>query len=85
VPPVIVGARDLLISAASLLPAEPWDNSVWTSWISALERATGQAGEVLLVPLRLALTGEDTGPDLADLLPLIGRPRAVSRLAIAAV
>jgi glutamyl-tRNA synthetase len=85
VPPVIVGARDLLISAGSLLPAEPWDNSVWTSWISALERATGQAGEALLVPLRLALTGEDTGPDLADLLPLIGRPRAVSRLAIAAV
>jgi glutamyl-tRNA synthetase len=34
--------------------------------------------------LRLALTGEDTGPDLADLLPLIGRPRAASRLQVAA-
>jgi hypothetical protein len=30
------------------------------------------------------LTGEDSGPDLADLLPLIGRPRAASRLVIAA-
>jgi glutamyl-tRNA synthetase len=84
VPPVVDGARDLLNSAGSLLPHEPWDNSVWTTWISALEDATGLAGEALLMPLRLALTGEDSGPDLADLLPLIGRARATSRLAIAA-
>jgi glutamyl-tRNA synthetase len=84
VPPVINGARDLLLAAVSLLPPEPWDNAVWTTWIDALERATGCSGETLLTPLRLALTGEDSGPDLADLLPLIGRPRAASRLVIAA-
>ncbi|MDB5401735.1 MAG: Glutamyl-tRNA synthetase [Rhodopila sp.] len=84
VPPVIEGARDLLLTAGSLLPPEPWDNAVWTKWIAALERATERTGEALLAPLRLALTGEDNGPDLADLLPLIGRPRAASRLAIAA-
>ena len=84
VPPVIDGARDLLLTACSLLPAEPWDNAVWTHWLGALERATERTGEALLSPLRLALTGEDTGPNLADLLPLIGRPRAASRLAIAA-
>ena len=85
VPPVIDDGRDLLLTAGGLLPAEPWDNTVWTTWINALERATGRSGEALLTPLRLALTGEDSGPDLADLLPLIGRPRAASRLAIAAV
>jgi glutamyl-tRNA synthetase len=84
VPPMIDGARDLLLTAGSLLPPEPWDNTVWTRWIAALERATERTGEALLVPLRLALTGEDSGPNLADLLPLIGRPRAASRLAIAA-
>jgi glutamyl-tRNA synthetase len=84
VPPVINGARDLLLAASNLLPPEPWDNAVWTTWIGALERATGCSGEALLTPLRLALTGEDGGPDLADLLPLIGRPRAASRLMIAA-
>jgi glutamyl-tRNA synthetase len=84
VPPVIDGARDLLLTAGTLLPPEPWDNAVWANWIAALERATHRTGEALLAPLRLALTGEDTGPDLADLLPLIGRPRAASRLAIAA-
>jgi glutamyl-tRNA synthetase len=84
VPPVIEGARDLLLTARSLLPPEPWDNAVWANWIAALERATERTGEALLTPLRLALTGEDSGPDLAGLLPLIGRPRAASRLAIAA-
>jgi glutamyl-tRNA synthetase len=84
VPPVIDGARELLLTARSLLPPEPWDNAVWAKWITALERATERNGEALLMPLRLALTGEDSGPALADLLPLIGRPRAASRLAIAA-
>lgn len=84
VPPVIEGARDLLLTACSLLPPEPWDNAVWSKWIAALERATERTGDALLTPLRLALTGEDSGPDLANLLPLIGRPRAASRLAIAA-
>jgi glutamyl-tRNA synthetase len=84
VPPVIEGARDLLLTARRLLPPEPWDNAVWTTWIAALERATERTGEALLTPLRLALTGEDSGPDLADLLPLIGRSRAASRLAVAA-
>jgi glutamyl-tRNA synthetase len=84
VPPVVEGERDLLLPAAALLPPEPWDNAVWTTWIEALERATERCGEALLAPLRLALTGEDSGPDLADLLPLIGRPRAASRLSIAA-
>jgi glutamyl-tRNA synthetase len=84
VPPVIEGGRELLLTARRLLPPEPWDNAVWTTWIAALERATERTGEALLTPLRLALTGEDSGPDLADLLPLIGRPRTASRLAIAA-
>lgn len=84
VPPVLEGARDLLLIAAHLLPPEPWDDAVWDNWIAALERTTQHTGDALFAPLRLALTGEDSGPDLADLLPLIGRPRAASRLAIAA-
>lgn len=84
VPPVVEGAHDILLTACSLLPPEPWDHAVWTQWITALEHATGRCGEALLTPLRLALTGEDSGPDLANLLPLIGRSRATSRLSIAA-
>jgi glutamyl-tRNA synthetase len=84
VPPIMDGERDVLIAACATLPPEPWDGTVWSSWISALEQATGLSGEALLTPLRLALTGEDTGPDLANLLPLIGQARAASRLGCAA-
>ena len=83
VPPVIEGGRNLLRTATALLPNEPWDDTVWATWIDAIGHATGRTGEPLVAPLRLALTGEDSGPDLARLLPLIGRSRAVSRLTIA--
>jgi glutamyl-tRNA synthetase len=33
------------------------------------------------MPLRLALTGREHGPELAPLLPLIGRARLAARLA----
>ena len=83
VPPVIEGERDLLLTAAALLPAEPWDAGVWARWMAALERETGRGAAALTETLRLALTGEDSGPSLEDLLPLIGRARAVARLAVA--
>jgi len=84
VPPVIDGEREFLTVAQDLLPAEPWDVSVWTTWTEALARTTGRVGEALLLPLRLALTGEEQGPELAHLLPLMGRTRAANRLQLAA-
>ena len=84
VPPVIEGESAFLTSAEALLPPEPWDDSVWRSWTEALAQATGRMGEALLLPLRLALTGEEQGPALENLLPLIGRARAANRLRIAA-
>ncbi len=68
----------------TLLPPEPWDDTVWQRWTAALKAATGRKGKSLFLPLRLALTGEDHGPELQALLPLIGRDRAVSRLQVAA-
>jgi len=84
VPPVIEGEADFLHTARDLLPQEPWDSDVWTTWTRALKEATGRSGKKLFMPLRLALTGEDHGPELKALLPLIGRARAASRLAVAA-
>jgi glutamyl-tRNA synthetase len=84
VPPVMDGEHAFLATAQDLLPAEPWDSSVWTTWTEALGRTTGRMGDALLMPLRLALTGEEQGPDLAHLLPLMGRTRAATRLQLAA-
>lgn len=67
--------------AAALLPPEPWDPATWGSWIDAVKEATGRKGKALFMPLRRALTGRDHGPELKNLLPLIGRNRALARLA----
>jgi glutamyl-tRNA synthetase len=83
VPPVIEGARELLRTALDLLPPEPWDERVWAAWTNELQRTTGHRGRALTLPLRLALTGEEHGPELRDLLPLMGRTRAANRLHIA--
>jgi glutamyl-tRNA synthetase len=69
-----------LEEAARLLPAEPWDEATWSAWTGAVKAATGRKGKALFHPLRLALTGEESGPELAALLPLIGRAKALARL-----
>jgi glutamyl-tRNA synthetase len=67
--------------AAKSLPSEPWDSSTWKTWTDALKLVSGRKGKQLFMPLRLALTGLDHGPELATLLPLIGRQKAMDRLA----
>ena len=78
--PVIADAG-FAASATALLPAEPFDATTWKSWTQAVGAATGAKGKALFMPLRQALTGLDHGPELAALLPLIGRDKALKRLA----
>jgi glutamyl-tRNA synthetase len=77
--PVIEDA-DFLAKATGMMPPEPWDGTTWKTWTDALKMETGRKGRALFHPLRLALTGLDHGPDLKDLLPLIGRQETLRRL-----
>ena len=72
--------RELTDKAAALLPAEPWDDTTWDTWVAALKTASGRKGRALFHPLRLALTGREDGPELKQLLPLIGRAKTEARL-----
>ncbi len=63
-----------------LLPSEPWDGTTWKQWTDAAKAKTDRKGKSLFMPLRQALTGLDHGPELATLLPLIGRQRALDRM-----
>jgi glutamyl-tRNA synthetase len=66
-------------AALGLLP-ETIDEAAWSAWTSAIKEATGAKGKGLFMPLRLLLTGQAHGPDMATLIPLIGRDRIVRRL-----
>lgn len=76
----VLGDRDFMAKAAELLPAEPWDATTWGAWTKALGAATGKKGKELFMPLRLALTAREHGPELKNLLPMLGRARALARL-----
>lgn len=80
-PPVAEDDRVLLTEAAVLLAELPFDADVWKALTNALKERTGRKGKALFMPLRLALTGREHGPDLSAFLPMIGRERAIERLA----
>ena len=75
---------DLLHAAAHEAAALDWSADPWHALTGALKAATGRKGRALFLPLRLALTGRETGPDMGELLPLIDREEAVRRLTVAA-
>jgi glutamyl-tRNA synthetase len=77
--PVIEDAA-FTAQAAELLPPDAWDETTWSVWTKAVSTATGKKGRALFHPLRLALTGRESGPEMKKLLPLIGRAKALARL-----
>jgi glutamyl-tRNA synthetase len=73
--------REFLATAYRIAGEIDWAGDPWHALTGALKDATGRKGKALFLPLRRALTGMDHGPDMAALLPLIGRDRALERLA----
>jgi glutamyl-tRNA synthetase len=76
--------RAFLAQAADALAGQNWGDDPWRELTGALKEATGRKGKALFLPLRQALTGRDHGPDMAALLPLIGKDAALERLQQAA-
>jgi len=70
---------DYARTAFSLLPEGDVDASTWSTWTGAVKEATGRKGRALFMPLRVALTGKTSGPEIADLLPLLGRAGILAR------
>ncbi len=56
------------------------DETLWPVWTAAVTEATGAKGKALFMPLRLMITGQPHGPDMATLAPMIDRERIVKRL-----
>jgi glutamyl-tRNA synthetase len=75
--------RAFLRGAARIAATLDWNGEPWAALSSALKTATGRKGKALFHPLRLALTGRDSGPEMAGLLKRIGRDRAIARLSAA--
>ena len=72
--------RGLILAALDAADSIDWSAEPWPQLVARLKQATGRAGKALFLPLRRALTGRDSGPEMAALLPLIGRDEAMARL-----
>ncbi|HQU69150.1 MAG TPA: glutamate--tRNA ligase [Albidovulum sp.] len=62
--------------AMTLLPPPPYSDTTWADWTAAVKEKTGRKGKGLFMPLRLAVTGEASGPEMAELMPLLQKVRA---------
>ena len=76
--------RRLVREAASIAQQLDWSSEPWRALTNAAKAATGTKGRELFHPLRLALTGRDSGPEMAGLVARMGQARAVRRLEAAA-
>ena len=76
--------RLLARDAAAIADSLDWSADPWRSLTDALKQTTGRKGRALFHPLRLALTGRQSGPEMAGLVAHMGKDRAVRRLEAAA-
>jgi glutamyl-tRNA synthetase len=84
VPTIADEDRAFIAEAAEFAEMIDWDieggKEVWSFLCAKLKTTTDRKGKALFLPLRRALTGHDHGPEMAALLPLIGKARAIKRL-----
>ena len=76
----VIEAGEVTDAAAGLLPDGEISADIWQPWTKSVAEATGASGRGLFMPLRLALTGREKGPEIAPLLAFIGRDRIIARL-----
>jgi glutamyl-tRNA synthetase len=84
-PPDLSHDERLLVKEAALTAEGlDWSSEPWRALTDALKASTGKKGRELFHPLRVALTGRESGPEMAGLVSAMGKARALSRLDAAA-
>ena len=76
--------RLLVKDAAAIAETLDWSGEAWRQLTNELKSSTGKKGRELFHPLRLSLTGRESGPEMAGLIQRMGKDRAVRRLEAAA-
>lgn len=77
----IIEDPDHIAKVRALLPDGEITPSTWGEWTARIKDELGVKGKTLFMPLRQAITGQNHGPDMGVLLPLIGREKVMERLA----
>lgn len=74
-------AQQVFTRFLELAPAlGDWSGENIKAMIKSVQKDTGVKGKQLFMPLRLALTGEEHGPDLGMIAELLGREESIARI-----
>ena len=76
----IIENQDFLDLALEVLPLDQFNETTWSTWTKTISQETGKKGKELYMPLRLCLTGQNKGPEMADLILMMGRDKVIKRL-----
>jgi glutamyl-tRNA synthetase len=76
--------RDFAVKLAEELRTNgtPTDETSYKEMVERLKAATGSKGKALFMPLRLAITGSDHGPELVKTIPLLKHASEVDPLVL---
>jgi glutamyl-tRNA synthetase len=83
-PEVVQDDKPLIADAARVAEGLDWSDDPWHGLTDRLKVETGRKGRALFRPLRLAITGRESGPEMGPLIKLIGKERVLERLTAAA-
>ena len=73
--------KDVLkVAVNTLKDMDALDEASGKSFLETVKNKAGVSGKLLYMPLRKALTGEEHGPNLAQLLELIGKKEVLRRI-----
>jgi glutamyl-tRNA synthetase len=84
-PPALGHDERLVVKdAAAIAETLDWSAEPWKALTAQVNEVSGKKGRELFHPLRLALTGRESGPEMAPLAAAMGKERAIRRLEAAA-
>ena len=62
------------------LPQDTSQENSWQIWLEEIKKNSTRKGKELFMPIRLALTGKEHGPELKNAINLISRDEIIARL-----
>ncbi len=72
--------KEFLKTASEILKNLEWNESIWSTWTDEIKQQTNKKGKELFLPLRLSLTGYESGPEMKLLILIIGKDKVLQRL-----
>ena len=72
--------QEFLKLAKDCLPEDTKQANSWQNWLENIKQKSDRKGKELFMPIRLALSGKEHGPELKNLLMLIDREEILRRL-----